>query len=468
MDAAAQADAVWARALASAPGGDRPWLDSVVAAGARYGSGPVCVHRTPLFLSAVDLRAWQVRLARFHHVVRTVRAALLADLDREDDSLAAAIAIDPTARRWARFDPGYPSAAPLARLDGWLEDGVPRFLELNAESPAGMGYASVLGRHMLASPAAAAVAAAGIPLRSLDPVPRLRRTLAALWRERARPRGLPERPRVMAIVDFRGGGTWPELEWLAAALATPRVPCLLASPDELTFDGETLRAGDVPIDLVYRRALVSDLRGRPEASAALLEAYATGRVCVVNPLRTGLLHNKGVFALFRDPRVTLSPADRRFVERHVPASHVLPAHPSDPDAVRAARDAAIEDALAAPERWVLKPLEEHGGTGVLLGWATPGAQWSAALRTATHHLLQRRVGETRRLFHDARTGAVAARGVSVDPFLLHGRLGGFLCRLTEGELGNVTSGGATQAAVLVAGAPPARSQPGRVGRHRPG
>lgn len=448
MDVATAAAAAWARAID--PATDAAWLARVAAAGARYGSGPVCVHRTPLFVSAGELRRWQVRLARFHRIIRKVRAALLASLPEGDDGLAAAIGIPAQARAWAAIDPGYVSAAPLARLDTWSVNGVPRFIELNAEAPAGMGYAAILARLFDAEPSAAAVRE-GVPLRTIDPVIPLAATLDAMWRERATRLGISHAPRAAAIVDFAGGGTWPELVALASRLTTKRRPCLVVDPRELTFDGAELRAGDVPIDLVFRRVLVKDLRERPEAGAALLAAYTAGRVCMVNPLRTALLHNKGVFALLRDPRVELTGADRRFVERHVPRSVVLRGAPTDPDSVRRDRDAAREAALRDREAWVLKPLEEHGGAGVVLGWRTPAAEWRAAIEAADHHLLQARIPCPRGHFHDARDGVVHERSAGIDPFLARGRLAGFLCRLAEGELGNVTAGGATQTLVYVAG-----------------
>jgi len=48
---------------------------------------------------------------------------------------------------------------------------------------------------------------------------------------------------------------------------------------------------------VYRRVLVDDLIARGADCAALVEAYRHHAVCVVNSLRTPLLHSKGLFAL---------------------------------------------------------------------------------------------------------------------------------------------------------------------------
>jgi hypothetical protein len=376
------------------------------------------------------------RLARFHRLVRVVRAALLASLGDAEDSLAASIHIPPEARSWAAIDPGFQSCAPLARLDTWAEGPIPRYLELNAEAPAGMGYLEVLSAQFVREPAAAG-------LLAFDPVGALRATLGGIWRERQLRVGRRGLPRAMAIVDFAGGGTAPELRYLARRLSR-RFPCVVADPRELTFDGETLRAGDVPIDLVYRRALVRDLRERRGEATAFLAAYGAGRVCVVNPLRTALLHNKGIFALLRDPRIPLTPGDQAFVERHVPHSYVLPGHPSDPDRVRRGREDAVAAAHRSPEEWVIKPLEDHGGRGVFLD----AAGIRAGLEVQAPRLLQRRIRPATAEFVDV-AGERRTQAYGLDPFLARGRLCGVLCRVLHGVLGNVTSGGASMVPVLM-------------------
>ncbi len=98
-----------------------------------------------------------------------------------------------------------------------------------------------------------------------------------------------------------------------AGLVTVIVP-----PQALTFDGHTLWAGDLAIDVVFRRILVADLRADTHAASALLAAYAARRVCVVSSLRTALLHGKGLFALLHDPTFPLSSTDRAFVRAYIP------------------------------------------------------------------------------------------------------------------------------------------------------
>lgn len=441
------AETAWAGAIARHP--DPGFRDRIVAANALYAGRPVCVHRTPVFLSADELRRWQVRLARFHRIVRVARARLLGDLDREECSLAAAIGVDRQARIWAQMDPGYVSAAPLARLDAFVAEGLPQFVELNAEAPAGMGYAAALAACFTRDPA---WAASNVPLRHIDPLPSLRATLRALWRERALLRGTgPERPATVAILDFAGGGTAPDLQLIRDDFRAHGLPCEVVDPADLTYDGERLAAGDFPIDLVFRRAVVRDLRQRSEAIGALLAALREGRVCMVNPLRTALLHTKGLFSLLHAPTLLLDAADRRFVTRHIPETLLLVPPTLGGPVIGPHPDDTRERVRASPDQWVLKPVDEHGGTGVILGWTCTRTAWESAVDNAAHHVVQRRVPTPRKRVYDTRDGAFHARMVTIDPFLARGRLAGFLSRIADGELANATTGGATQTPLFIAG-----------------
>ncbi len=421
----------WERARRAAPLPAEDFLRRVSSAGARYGNAPVCVHRTPMFLDRAALRRWTRLLPRFHRIVRHARSALLADLDREHESLAARIGVDAQSIAWARVDPGFASAAPLARIDAFCANGHPWFVELNAESPAGMGYADALAGVFAEDPAWAATGS----LRAFDACAALVRTV----RDIAREWGHRHRRLTIAIVDRPGVPTTPEFTLIRDRFRAAGLVAEIVAPADLRFDGEALTAGDLRLDVVFRRLLVADLRAHPEEGHALLAAYRAGRVCMINSLRTALLHGKGLFALLHDPAFPLAENDRAFVRRHIPWTGLL-LGPGGEDL----RERALRD----PDAWVLKPLDGHGGTGVLLGWATPAAAWGRAVAEADHHVLQRRISEERGTFFDVRVQAPRDRLVDVGPFLARGHLAGFLCRVAEGPLANVTSG-ASQVPVFV-------------------
>jgi hypothetical protein len=152
--------------------------------------------------------------------------------------------------------------------------------------------------------------------------------------------------------------------------------------------------------------------------------------------------------LLHDPAFTLAEADRAFVRRHIPWTGLLLDSGNERGGEALRGEALREQALKEPEAWALKPLDGHGGNGVVLGWTATAAEWASAVENAGHHVLQRRIAVERGPFYDVRAGKRQQRLVDLGPFLARGRLAGFLCRLSNGPLANVATG-ASQVPVFV-------------------
>ena len=98
--------------------------------------------------------------------------------------------------------------------------------------------------------------------------------------------------------------------------------------------------------------------------------------------------------------------------------------------------------------FVLKPNDEYGGTGVLLGWEASEHEWDRALQSAIadrEHawVVQERIAVRREVFPMQTDSGVEMRDMLVDfaPYLFRGKMAGFLTRLSSTGLANVTSGG---------------------------
>ena len=124
------------------------------------------------------------------------------------------------------------------------------------------------------------------------------------------------------------------------------------------------------------------------------------------------------------------------------------------------RDGATFDLLpylrTNRERLVIKPNDEYGGTGVTLGWESTGSQWDDAIARAVAErargwVAQERIAVRREIFPICDASGVAMRDMQVDfgPYIFRGRLAGFLTRLSETGLANVTSGGGQVPAFVV-------------------
>ncbi|HQX55587.1 MAG TPA: hypothetical protein PLP07_06640, partial [Pyrinomonadaceae bacterium] len=102
--------------------------------GIMHGDRPICPFLRPYFLSGSDYR----EICRVANVLSGAFDAMtIATL--ESPELVAKLGLTKMEERFARFEPGYVSVSVTSRLDTFLFDGGFKFLEYNAENPAGIG-----------------------------------------------------------------------------------------------------------------------------------------------------------------------------------------------------------------------------------------------------------------------------------------------------------------------------------------
>jgi uncharacterized circularly permuted ATP-grasp superfamily protein len=403
-----------------------------------FGGRVHCPFLRPLFLSRAEV-------SRITHVAegiaaigeRVVQAALT------DASLLDAVGVTEPERELIAIEPGYARASTASRLDGFLLPDDLWFAEYNAESPAGLGYTETLARIFSDLPLMAQFREQ-FDTQYFHLGDAVIDALLASYREW----GGTASPPTVLIVDFRGVPTWSEFEILQNRFECRGLPTVVADPRELTYENGRLVAGGHVIDLVYRRVLINDVLARRDDCAALLRAYAERTVCVANTFRCKIPHKKAFFALLTDDahQHLLTADEHAMVRAHVPFTRlVAPGRTTiDGDAVD-----LLEHLRRHREEFVIKPNDDFGGAGVVLGWEKDEREWIAAIDHALANgpatwVAQRRIPVSRQVFPmvDA-PHAVVMRDMLVDlaPYIFRGRVAGFLTRLSSTGLANVTSGG---------------------------
>ncbi|MCA1562552.1 MAG: circularly permuted type 2 ATP-grasp protein [Acidobacteria bacterium] len=413
-----------------------------------FGDRIHCPFLRPFFLTEEDearIRVASETLAAIGE--RVVRLALYTPTIFDQLGLSEA------ERRLVRMDPGYATASTASRVDAFLlPDGL-TFAEYNAESPAGSGYTQRLCELFDRLPVMGRFKER-FSTRFHRPIDGLLEALVASYREW----GGRANPPQMAIVDWREVPTWTEFEILRDAFAAAGIPAIICDPRDLEFHDGALTAHGQRIDLVYRRVLLNDIVARADDCAMLVRAYEARAVCVANTFQCKLAHKKAFFAVLTDPaNVTLfSGEERSVIQAHVPWTRVLADGATEKDG---RTTSLLELAVRERDRLVLKPNDEYGGKGVLLGWETSHPAWSSAIDAALLDppgtwIIQERIPIRRETFpqFDA-DGRVTMRDVLVDlaPYLFRGRLGGYLTRLSASGLANVTSGGGQVPPFIVSG-----------------
>ena len=392
-----------------------------------FGDRPLCVSLRPNLVTKRQHAANTAASESLYGALARLERALL-----REEELRRELDLSPEEDRLALADPGFAAASPSSRLDGFVSDGVIRYVEYNAESPAGMAYNDVLVKIFDGLPAMRAFRKRyrARPLRSAS------KQLTVMRRAHGRKVG------TIAIVDWRGLPTLTEFEMFQRVFTDLGVKTVICAPDDLSYRAGRLRAKGTPIDLVYRRVLLSELLAKPEVAQPLLRAYLAGDITVVNSFRAKLLHKKMSLALLSDDRYArlYTPSQRRAIAKHIPWTRkVREGHTTYGEKVID----LTEFVLRNRETLVIKPNDEYGGKGVVLGWTVDRREWEQALLGAltTSSVVQEKVAVPREPF-PVLLDRVHFLDLSVDcdPYLFWGRVGGQLTRLSSSALLNVTAG----------------------------
>jgi hypothetical protein len=406
-----------------------------------FNGSPIPFVLMPHFISPGQQR-------RVRHAVCVLCEVLdrFCDAYPEDAALREELGVSPEEDSLIRVDPGYPRPTRICRLDAFLSGYELKFLEFNADSPAGTGYTDMLHdglRTIIDLPKVnQEFETAYSPI-----LPELLGTLLDAYAHvRAGRRDLPERPRLV-LADTATSPSFPEFRIIVAAARALGLDADVVTLDELSYDGSTLWAGGEPVHLVYRRALLDDLE-----QTDLVAAARDGRVCIVNPFRARVANNKKLLALLADPRFAhlVRSEEAEVIERTVPWTRIL--RPG-----RVTYGSWTIDLLSFVadnrERLVLKPASDFGGHAVALGMETEQDTWEAIIAEHADRadfIVQEYVPVPEEMFPVIEDGHVQMRlkRFNINPFGIGGRYAGSITRISDRAVVNVSAGGGLLPSVI--------------------
>ncbi|MEP6636602.1 MAG: hypothetical protein ABJB97_07735 [Acidobacteriota bacterium] len=362
-----------------------------------------------------------------------------------DDALMGTLGLTEAEEKMARLDPGYSCVSISSRLDAYLTETDFQFLEFNAENPAGISDQMQLEKILFTLPHMKAF------LRehehwSPKPHERLLASLLQVYREWGGAEELPQ----IAIVDWEGVSTASEFEVLKQYFESAGYQIAIIDPRAMEYDGKQISAKGFRIDILYKRVIIHEFLERCAPDHPLVRAYADGKVCMANSFRSKVAHKKAGFAILSDPDYAnlFSTEEAAVIGRHIPWTRIV-----RPGAISFAGEERdlFEILKNERERLVLKPNDDYGGHGVVIGWETSPDAWDSAIANALAHtyVVQERVA-VKKVSIPMLADGVQLEEMYVDfnPFLFHNKAEGGLVRLSASSLCNVSSGGG-QTALLV-------------------
>ncbi|HEV3470260.1 MAG TPA: hypothetical protein VG148_13125 [Pyrinomonadaceae bacterium] len=400
-----------------------------------YGGREIGVALRPHLLT----REQYARLARASELVASAFEKLAAAFAAEP-ALMEEVGMTGRERRYAEIEPGYACPAVSTRLDAFVRGDSVKFVEYNAENPSSLTDQAALNRVMFEVPALARFAER-YRLGQFDPEAALLASLLETFREWSG--GRQDAPRV-AIVDWPNLPTRHEFELLRNYFVSRGVPTIICAPDELEYAGGGLRRGDFAVDLVYKRVIIHELFARCEDSHPLLRAYRDGRVCLVNSFRCKPVHKKAGFELLTDDErdFRLTPDEREAVRACVPWTRRVSERRTTR---RGGRFDLVPHLRAERSSLVLKPNDDYGGHGLVIGPRATESEWDDAIETALggDYVVQEVIELHTEEFpvFDERRWSLQPMYVDTNPFLFRGRAEGAMVRLSDSPVVNVTAGG---------------------------
>lgn len=411
-----------------------------------FGDRPLCSVLRPRFITPEQYRFLQDRIGVLLRAFAKAYGAALESREFRDR-----FGLLEWEEGLLQADPGFPEPSPVSRLDAFFvhERGGLRFTEYNAETPAAAAYNDILAEVFFGLP----VMRQYLRRFEVRPQPSRHNVLHALLQAYEGWRGRSARPERIAIVDWRNVPTFSEFVISAEYFRSQGYECVILDPEELEYGRGMLFSPAGPVDLVYKRVLISELVERGGLEHPLVRAVLDGAVCMVNSFRCKILHKKASLAVLSDERNQrlFDEEELRVIQRHVPWTRMV----EERRTTFREREVDLIPFIADNRaELVLKPNDEYGGKGIVLGWETDASGWETAVRQALAEptIVQERVQLPREEYPHMENGRVrfGSRIVDTAPFCFHGSyMDGCLTRLSTASLVNVTAGGGSSLATFV-------------------
>lgn len=420
--------------------------DQLRSRGLFFGDRPLCTVLRPRFLTpeqyAYMRQAIRPLLSAFEKISRKAIA---------NEKFRAQFGLYDWEEALIAVDSGYSVHAPLSRLDSFFiandEALELKFTEYNAEVPAASAYNDVLNEVFFG------LRVMGQFLRhyAVRPLPTRHSVLHVLL-DSYRQWGGTGRPQI-AILDWQDVPTRSEFELFLQYFHSQGLECQIVDPRHVEYRDGQLYHEDFRIDVIYKRVLITELIEECGLDGPIVRAVKDHAVCMVNSFVCKMLYKKASLAVLSDERnaAMFTKAELRGIHGHIPWTRVV-------EERRTTYGGLPVDLIPFlskyREQFVLKPNDDYGGRGIVLGWQTNASGWEAALETAleTPHVVQERVRIPNEPYPSIVDGKLQIfnRMLDTAPFVFHGDyVDGCLTRLSTDPLLNVSAGGGSTVPTFV-------------------
>jgi uncharacterized circularly permuted ATP-grasp superfamily protein len=381
---------------------------------------------------------------RVTEICETIFSALqkVKDAAVGNDEILDELGVYGFERELVSIDQKYKAISPTSRLDSFLTDDAYSYVELNGESPAGIGFSDSASEIFSQLPIVKKFAEK-YEYRTLEGSSKMLDVLIKAYSEFCD--GKPKSNPTIAIIDLKDLPTIKEFELFRDYFISKGYDSLICSPEDVEFKDGKLYCGEKEIDIIYKRLLINEYLPIIEKYPAILDAYRAGAVCMVNSFQCKLIHKKAVFAVLTNEKYAhlFNENEHEKINAHVPWTRKFR---QETTINKGENIDLVEWTRANKSKLVLKPNDDYGGHGIYIGWVSDETEWNEAIEIALKdgdYLVQERVKTSKEVFPylDGDNIVMSEQLVDLDPLLFFGKVGSAFTRLSTTELANVSSGG---------------------------
>jgi hypothetical protein len=410
-----------------------------------FGDRPLCTVLRPRFFTP---RQYRFLRGQVKVILSAFDKAYRAAID--DPSFLSQFYLEDWELELVKYDPGFHSPTPVSRLDAFFitnRDEL-RFTEYNAEVPAAGAYGDAFTDLFYGLP----VMREFMHRYEVISLPTRQHVMHALMSAYEQWLGRREKPNLI-ILDWREVPTYSEFRLFLDYFHSQGLDCIIADPRDMEYRNGKLYAGNFRVDLIYKRVLITELVEEGGLNHPVIQAVRDNAVCMVNPFRCKILYKKTSLAVLSDEqnRHLFDRKELLSIDQTIPWTRtveerrtVYNTKPVD----------LIPFIVKYKDQFVLKPSDEYGGKGIVLGWLVDQTEWERSVAVAMEavFIVQERVEipwEPYPTLVDGRV-QVSNRMLDTAPFAFYGEyMDGCLTRLGTDPLLNVTAGSSSSVPTFV-------------------
>lgn len=258
----------------------------------------------------------------------------------------------------------YDSLLPIARFDIFFneEDHSFKFCEINTDGTSAMNEDYVLNQAIEQNIAHAHIKE-GHTFHTFELFDTWVQTLLDLYGTYKKKKEQP----YIAIVDFLEHCSITEFEEFKRRFEKAGYLCEICEITQMKYQDHILYSpSGHPVDLIYRRAVTTDVMEHYSEVQDFVQAVLHQDVCVIGSFCTQIIHNKWLFKILRE-KATLSlltKEEQQFVLDHIPYTNLM-------DNRFCRRNQITQE----KDRWIIKPLDSYASRGVFAGIDYTQSEW---------------------------------------------------------------------------------------------